>query len=75
MKMLDAMDLLYNEIEEIHVPVARYKNVLFTALLSGTNTKFKQMIQFQKDNWGIGVRNVDSELIKKVVLAKFMNTP
>ena len=48
MKMLDAMDLLYNEIEEINVPVTRYENVLFTALLSGTNVEFKKQYNFKK---------------------------
>ena len=74
MSMLDAMDLLYNKMEEINVPVARYKNVFFAALLSGTIVEFKQTIQFQNNNYNI----VQKELMQSTsrrLLSQNLSTP
>ena len=50
---------------------ARYKNILFTAPVSGSNDKFKQRIQLQKYDWDIGLDTITSAHLKMVAIVKF----
>ena len=57
--LLDAMQALYNEIDNKQgSPSAHYENTLFIDLLSGTDADFKCIIEGIKDDWDIEIASI-----------------
>ena len=69
------MEILCEEVKEKDTDVTRYKNILFTTLISCKINKFRTTIQTVKDQWDIGLSAIDANHIKDVVTAKYNNFP